>query len=156
MGNYRLWRRRIFLFSSSSSCWMEQFNSDASLEAMYRQAPNNLKNWLWTTEGDVNSRRSTPDPHGGEWPLNFLQAVGSMLVYCCRCTNVGFVDLSTSTAPWIACKGVFLQDTPFGKLSMAAFVKASWAQSLESWLAPSRLFRWFTLQFVGRWWPRSC
>ncbi|GFW93527.1 transposable element Tc3 transposase [Trichonephila clavipes] len=35
-------------------------------------------------EGDVSTRRSTLATHGGEGPYNFLQAVGSTLVYCCR------------------------------------------------------------------------
>ncbi|GFV29985.1 hypothetical protein TNCV_3100621 [Trichonephila clavipes] len=43
-----------------------QRNSYASLEAVNRRAPNNSKNWQWTTEGDVRARRSTPTPHGGE------------------------------------------------------------------------------------------
>ncbi|GFX17615.1 uncharacterized protein TNCV_474151 [Trichonephila clavipes] len=43
---------------------------------------------------------------------SFLQAVGSTLVYCYRSTNVSFVNLSTSAAPWIACKGAFIQDPP--------------------------------------------
>ncbi|GFT10375.1 hypothetical protein TNCV_3736011 [Trichonephila clavipes] len=40
------------------------------------------------TEGDVSERRSIPAEHGGEWPYNFLLAVGSTVVYCYRCTNV--------------------------------------------------------------------
>ncbi|GFX98392.1 transposable element Tcb2 transposase [Trichonephila clavipes] len=36
--------------------------------------------------------------------------VGSTLVYCYRCTNVSFVNSSTSAAPWIACKGAVIQD----------------------------------------------
>ncbi|GFT37328.1 uncharacterized protein TNCV_1127501 [Trichonephila clavipes] len=35
-----------------------------------------------------------------------------MLVYCYRCTNVGFINSSTSASPWIACKGAFIQDPP--------------------------------------------
>ncbi|GFX77029.1 transposable element Tcb1 transposase [Trichonephila clavipes] len=40
----------------------------------------------------------------------FLPEVGSTLIYCYRCTNVGFVNSSTSASPWIACKGAFTQD----------------------------------------------
>ncbi|GFV50779.1 uncharacterized protein TNCV_2214401 [Trichonephila clavipes] len=40
------------------------------------------------------------------------QAVRSTLVYCYRCTNVGFVNSLTSAAPWIVCKGTFIQDPP--------------------------------------------
>ncbi|PRD31583.1 UNVERIFIED_CONTAM: hypothetical protein NCL1_23106 [Trichonephila clavipes] len=39
--------------------------SDASLEAVDRRAPNNSKNWQWSTEGDVRVRRLTPAPHDG-------------------------------------------------------------------------------------------
>ncbi|GFT60399.1 hypothetical protein TNCV_4971661 [Trichonephila clavipes] len=49
-----------------SSCAAEQFRSDASLEAVDQRAPNNSKNWQWTTEGDVRVLRSTSAPHGGE------------------------------------------------------------------------------------------
>ncbi|GFU39454.1 uncharacterized protein TNCV_3454901 [Trichonephila clavipes] len=102
--------------------------------------PNNSRNWKWTTEGDVNERRSTLAPHGGELQYSFLQAVGSTLVYCYRCTNVGFVNSSTSAAPWIACKGAFMQDPPHGKPG----------ENLASGLASSCLFRGITLQFVGQ------
>ncbi|GFV79667.1 uncharacterized protein TNCV_1724921 [Trichonephila clavipes] len=34
-----------------SSCAEEQFRSDASLEAVDRQAENDSKNWQWTAEG---------------------------------------------------------------------------------------------------------
>ncbi|GFX63733.1 transposable element Tcb1 transposase [Trichonephila clavipes] len=54
------------------------------------------------TEADVSVGRSTPAPHGGERPYSFLHSVGSALVYCYWCTNVGFVSLSTSPTPWIA------------------------------------------------------
>ncbi|GFW36850.1 hypothetical protein TNCV_4348911 [Trichonephila clavipes] len=49
-----------------SSCAAEQFHSDASLEAVDRRAPNNSKNWQWTKEGDVSTRRLTPALHGSE------------------------------------------------------------------------------------------
>ncbi|GFW11547.1 uncharacterized protein TNCV_3810661 [Trichonephila clavipes] len=91
-----------------SSCAAEQFHSDASLEVGNRRALNNSKNWQWMTEGDVSGRRSPPVPHAAEGPFSFLQAVGSTLVYCYRCTNVGLVNLWTSAAPWIACKNVFI------------------------------------------------
>ncbi|GFV83303.1 uncharacterized protein TNCV_1900291 [Trichonephila clavipes] len=74
-------------FKVSSSWVAEQFHSDSSLEAVDRRAPNNSKNWQWTTEGDVSARRSTPAPHDGKRPYSFLQAVGSTLVYCYRCTT---------------------------------------------------------------------
>ncbi|GFU99568.1 uncharacterized protein TNCV_4082891 [Trichonephila clavipes] len=85
-------------------CAAEHFHSDASLESVDRRAPNNSKNWQWTTEGDVSVRRLTSAPHDGEGTYSFLLAVGSMSVYCYRCTNAGFVNSSTSAAPWIACK----------------------------------------------------
>ncbi|GFS49916.1 uncharacterized protein TNCV_3676371 [Trichonephila clavipes] len=47
---------------------------------------------------------------------------GSTLVYCYRCTIVSFVNSSTSAAPWISCKGAFIQDPPHGKRSTAAYV----------------------------------
>ncbi|GFT48263.1 uncharacterized protein TNCV_4708361 [Trichonephila clavipes] len=83
---------------------LTEFNSDVSLEAVDQRAPNNSINWWCTTEGDISVRRSTPAPHGGELPYSFLHAVSSPLVYCYRCTNVGFVNSSTSAVPWIACK----------------------------------------------------
>ncbi|GFX62106.1 hypothetical protein TNCV_2228321 [Trichonephila clavipes] len=49
-----------------SLCAAKQFHSDASLEAVDRRAPNNSKNWPWTTEGDVSARRSTLAPEGVE------------------------------------------------------------------------------------------
>ncbi|GFX45528.1 transposable element Tcb2 transposase [Trichonephila clavipes] len=94
-----------------SSCTVEQFHSDTSLKVVDRRAPNNAKNCQWTTEDDDSARRSTPAPHGGEGPCIFLQAVGSTLVNCYRCSNVAFVNLSASAATWIAYKGAFIQDT---------------------------------------------
>ncbi|GFV86698.1 uncharacterized protein TNCV_3964281 [Trichonephila clavipes] len=96
------------------------FHRDASLEAVDRRALKNSKNWQWTTESDVSARRSTPTPHGSEGPYNCLQAVGSTLVDCYRCTNVSFVNSSTSAATWIAYKGAFIKDPLRGKPSMAA------------------------------------
>ncbi|GFV26211.1 hypothetical protein TNCV_3150111 [Trichonephila clavipes] len=57
-------------------------------------------------EGDVSARRLTPAP----FLYSFLQAVGSTLIYCYRRTNVNFVNLPTSTTPWIACKDAFIKD----------------------------------------------
>ena len=154
--DYLLPRRSIFLSRNSISCAAEQFHRDASLETMDRRALNNSKNWQWTTEGDVSARRSKFTPHGGEWPCSFLQVVGSTLVYLCRCTNVGFVNSSTTAAPWTTCKGSFIQDPPHGKPSTVVSAVGSWAQSLASWLASSCLSRWIMLQFIGSWWPRWC
>ncbi|GFU52130.1 hypothetical protein TNCV_2987701 [Trichonephila clavipes] len=64
--DYRPSRRRIFLSRNRSSCAVEQFHSDASLEVVNRRAPKNWKNWRWTTEDDISARLSTPAPHGGE------------------------------------------------------------------------------------------
>ncbi|GFW09042.1 transposable element Tcb1 transposase [Trichonephila clavipes] len=44
----------IFLSRNRSSRVAEQFHRGASLEAVDRGAPNNLKNWQWTSEGDVS------------------------------------------------------------------------------------------------------
>ncbi|GFV70834.1 hypothetical protein TNCV_2818671 [Trichonephila clavipes] len=77
------------------------------------------------TEGDVRTQRSTPAPQGSEGPYSFLQAVGSTLVYCYRFTNVGFINSLTSAAPWITCKGAFIQDPPHGKPLTAASVMGS-------------------------------
>ena len=57
-------RRTIFLSHNSMSCAVEQFHSDASLEAVDQRAPNNLKNWQWTAEGDVTTRLSTISLYG--------------------------------------------------------------------------------------------
>ncbi|PRD36004.1 UNVERIFIED_CONTAM: hypothetical protein NCL1_09928 [Trichonephila clavipes] len=62
----------------------------------------------WTTEGDVSVR--TIDTCSAWW-----------------CTNIGFVNSSTSAAPWIACKGAFIQDPSLAKPPTAAS-----AQSTES------------------------
>ena len=58
----------------------------------------------------MSVRQSTPAPHGVEYPPNLIQAVGSTLVYCYSCTNVGFVKSSTFPAPWTACKGAIVHD----------------------------------------------
>ncbi|GFW25201.1 uncharacterized protein TNCV_2262591 [Trichonephila clavipes] len=94
-----------------SSWAAEQFHSDASLKAVDRRAPKSLKNWQWATEGDVSMPQLTPAPHGGELQYSFLQAVSSMLVYCYRCTNFGFVK----SLRWIVCKGAFIQDPSHDK-----------------------------------------
>ncbi|GFW01600.1 hypothetical protein TNCV_4085151 [Trichonephila clavipes] len=47
--------------SSRSSCAVEYFHCDASLQAVDPRAPNNSRNWQWTTEGDVCARRSMGD-----------------------------------------------------------------------------------------------
>ncbi|GFX21118.1 uncharacterized protein TNCV_4366971 [Trichonephila clavipes] len=44
------------LSRNRSSCAVEQFHSDASLEAEDRRAPNNSKNWKWMTEDDLSAR----------------------------------------------------------------------------------------------------
>ncbi|GFU91167.1 uncharacterized protein TNCV_4924971 [Trichonephila clavipes] len=54
----------IFLSRNRSSCAVEQFHSDASLEALDRREPNNWKNWQWTTEGDVSPQRLIPASYG--------------------------------------------------------------------------------------------
>ena len=43
--NYHPLRRGIFLSQNSGLCVVEQFHSDASFEAVNRQAPNDSKNW---------------------------------------------------------------------------------------------------------------
>ena len=55
-GDYWSSRRRIFLFSNSSSCAAAQFHSDVSLKAVDQRASNNSNNGQWTTEGDVSMR----------------------------------------------------------------------------------------------------
>ncbi|GFU59148.1 uncharacterized protein TNCV_4746711 [Trichonephila clavipes] len=84
-----------------SLCAAEEFHSDASLEAVDQQAPNTSKHWQWTAEVDVSARRSTPALHGKERPYNFLQAVGSTLVYCYRRQLRQFVDVCC-TVDWVA------------------------------------------------------
>ena len=92
---------------------------------------------------------------GSEWLCSFFQAIGSTSAYCYRYTNADFGNSSTFTAPWTACKSAFIQDPSHGKSSTDASAMGSWAQSLESWLAPSCLSRWITLHFVGPWWLHS-
>ena len=103
-------RRTFFLSRISNSCAVEQFHSDVSLEALVRRAPGNSKNWKWRTEGYLSSRQFQPVPHGGEWPYNFLQAVGSTLIYCYRCANIDFAYSSTFAVSWTAYKCAFIQD----------------------------------------------
>ena len=76
--------------------------------------------------------------------IQLLKKVDSKLVYCYMCTNVRFANLLTSAAPWIAPKGVFMQDSLYGKPSTAESGKDWWAQSQLSWLASSCLFRCIT------------
>ncbi|GFW94959.1 uncharacterized protein TNCV_1464571 [Trichonephila clavipes] len=91
----------------------------------------------------INVHRTTRKTSSGRWKVTsarddrhlldmvvndrttLLQAVDSTLVYCYRCTNVRFVNSSTSAAPWVACKGVFIQDPLRGKSSMAASAMSS-------------------------------
>ena len=82
---------------------------------------------------------------------SILQVIASTLIYCCRCTHVGFVNSPTLAAPWIACKRAFIQDLPHGEPSTTASAIDSLAQNLASWLAPSYLFRWTMLQFMIQW-----
>ncbi|GFX40453.1 transposable element Tcb1 transposase [Trichonephila clavipes] len=62
-----------------SSCAAEEFYSDASLEAVDRRAPNNSKNWQWTTEGSLS--RQTIDVcvcnELRAWPADWHQVVFS-------------------------------------------------------------------------------
>ncbi|GFU57819.1 hypothetical protein TNCV_1850741 [Trichonephila clavipes] len=60
---------------------------------------------------------------GFSYPV--MGARGQRNSYTEMCTNVGFVNSWTSAAPWIAGNGVFIQDPPHGKPSMAAFVMSS-------------------------------
>ncbi|GFT79746.1 uncharacterized protein TNCV_3089771 [Trichonephila clavipes] len=48
------------------------------------------------------------DRHLLRIPVNDRTASSRQLVYCYKCTNVGFVNLSTSAALWIACKAAFI------------------------------------------------
>ncbi|GFW31208.1 transposable element Tcb2 transposase [Trichonephila clavipes] len=64
------------------------------------------------TEGD--------DRHLLCMAVNDYTPSSRQLAYCYRCTNVGFINSSTSAAPWIVCKGAFIQDPPHSKPSTAA------------------------------------
>ena len=88
--------------------------------------------------------------------LTSFKALGSTMVYWCRCINIGFDNSSTNAALWTACKGAFMKDTLHGKPSTVAFRMGSLKQRLASRLAASCLFRSITVQFVGPWWHRSC
>ena len=114
-----------------------------------------LEKLHWKTEDAVNARRSTPVSHSGEWPYSILQAVDSTLMYCYRCTNIGFVNSSTSATPWTACKSAFIPYPPHGKASTASAM-GSWAQNWAVWLVRSCLFWWIMLEFVRPWCPYSC
>ncbi|GFW56395.1 hypothetical protein TNCV_2089021 [Trichonephila clavipes] len=126
MANLQCQQIQIFDLPIESKEWMRVSAyqrcaiHDANLDAVNRGAPNNSKNWQWTTEDDV----TRDDRHLLRIAVNdrtvFSRQFGSMLVYCYRCTNVVFVNSSTSVAQWIACKGTFIQDPPHGKPSTAA------------------------------------
>ncbi|GFW59384.1 transposable element Tcb2 transposase [Trichonephila clavipes] len=100
-------RRRSFLTHNRSSCAVEQFRSDASLEVVDRRAPNYSKNWQWTTEGDVSKRRSTPAPH--EKPRYSLGAHDGLIRvrrYAGeRCLPEYFIELHCGLTP-----GVIIDD----------------------------------------------
>ena len=105
-------RRRIFLLRYSSSCAAEQYHSDASLEAVDWQVSNNSKKWQMMMEADISMQGSKPVLDASDWPYKFLQAVGSILVYCYRYTIVGFVNLSLSAESLDCVEGYFYTGFP--------------------------------------------
>ena len=141
--DYQLSRRRIFL--SCSSCAFPQCPECGNGGTMSTEQLKKLvvDNGMWRQHETIDtwsiSRRMT---------VRFLQEIGSPSTYCYRCTNIGFVNSSTSDAPRTVGKGAFVQDPIHRKSSMAASSMGSWAQSLIGWRAPSCLFRWMTLQLV--------
>ena len=62
--------------------------------------------------------------------------------------NIKFVNSWISVASRTAHKDAFIHDSLHSKPSTAASAMGSWAQSLASWLAPSCLLTWITLQYV--------
>ncbi|GFS84464.1 transposable element Tcb1 transposase [Trichonephila clavipes] len=60
------------------------------------------------------------------------KAVGSTLVYCYRCTNVGFVNSSVSAAPWNACKSTLIQDP---LMANHRRLRLQWAHEHRAWQA---------------------
>ena len=114
--DYRPSSIRIFLSHNSNSCAAVQFHSDASMEAVDEQLEKlafDDRRWRQCVTIDACS-------HGGEWPYSLLQEIGSKLINCYRCTNIGFFNLSTSASPWIVYKGVFIQDPFLRKPSRSA------------------------------------
>ena len=91
-------KRRPLLSRSSSLCAAEQLHSDAGLKAVDRRAPNSSRKLAEATGGDISVLRPSPAPHDGEWPYSILQAIDSKLVYCYKCTYVGFISSSISAA----------------------------------------------------------
>ncbi|GFW37119.1 transposable element Tcb1 transposase [Trichonephila clavipes] len=55
------------------------------------------------------------------------------MVYCYRCTNAGFVNSSTSAAPWIACERVPLYRIPL--TSNHQRLHLQWAHEHRAWQA---------------------
>ena len=100
-------RSRIFLSRNCSSCatkqWCEFGKSGPTSTETLEKLAVNVGRWR-------NARRSKPVTHDGEWPYSFLQAACSTLVYCCRYTNIDFINSSTFAALWTAYKGAFVQD----------------------------------------------
>ena len=102
-----------------------------SLEEVERRALNNSNNCQWSTEGYV--KRLVLTPHSGEWSYIFLQVVGSTLIYCSRCTNVGCVNLSTSA---VDDRGLRAK-APLKSLLLANnwWLRLQWAHDERAWEA---------------------
>ncbi|GFT31539.1 uncharacterized protein TNCV_609321 [Trichonephila clavipes] len=65
--------------------------------------------------------------------VNDRTASSRQLAYCYRCTNVGFVNSSTSAAPWIACK------VPLYGIPLTAnhrWLRLQWAHEQRALLTP--------------------
>ena len=152
--DYRPSRRRICLSRNSSSFAEEQFHNDASLKAVHQTSPNNLKNKQRTMESDVSEKLLTRAPYGGEWSYNFLQTVGSRLVYCYKCTSVRlrqFVNVchTVDCVPWWLYTGSPSWQTIDGCIYNGQV-------STQTGKLISIKLSSVTLKFVGQWRPRSC
>ncbi|GFS68164.1 uncharacterized protein TNCV_439161 [Trichonephila clavipes] len=70
----------------------------------------------WTSRLDyIRASRNSPMPE-----IIFKMQLDARWSTATGFTNVGYVNSSTAAAPWIGCKGVFIQDSSHGKPSTAA------------------------------------
>ncbi|GFY04011.1 uncharacterized protein TNCV_1197891 [Trichonephila clavipes] len=110
--DYRPSRKRIFLSCNRGSCAAEQFHSNASLESLDQQAPNNSKNGSGQSKGES----ACDDQHLLCIAVNNRTAC-SMQLAACWSTTTGELISSSSIRPRLLQRGLraFMQNLPHGK-----------------------------------------
>ena len=156
--DYRPSGRRIFLSRHWSSYFYaaKQFQSDASLEAMDRRAPNNSKigsGWQKVTspcDGRHLLRMAINEPTASSWQL------------AASWSNDRGVLMLDSSIDRRLLHRVLRARMPLHRISLTAnhrglrFCNHSRAQSLASWFRLCCLFRCIRFRFVEPWWLHSC